>query len=188
MGDEPSNPSCYPGQTILVDGPFDPRAIGNLVLDLGDKHGRPVTHLALQKIIYFLHGWHLASFDEPLVSEEPEAWTHGPVFRTVYQSFSQCRRENIVSRASVFDYFEEKDIYIRPNLDATKSLFLEKVAIYYFSFSASSLRRISHQKNGPWDIVIEAARRNSVGSVQISNALIRKHFLSSGAGTSKTVN
>ncbi|EPZ76727.1 hypothetical protein M798_03280 [Brucella melitensis ADMAS-G1] len=36
-------------------GPYDPRAIANLMLDEADRSGIQVTNLALQKLLYFAH-------------------------------------------------------------------------------------------------------------------------------------
>lgn len=49
------------------------------------KYG-PMSHLKLQKLLYYCEGYHLAYFDENLIPEEFEAWVHGPVCREVYDN------------------------------------------------------------------------------------------------------
>lgn len=46
-----------------------------------------VSHLKLQKLLYYVDAWHLAVLDEALVNEDFEAWLHGPVVRSVYARF-----------------------------------------------------------------------------------------------------
>lgn len=46
-----------------------------------------VTHLKLQKIVYYLDAWHLAVFGCPLVADDFEAWLHGPVSRKVWNRY-----------------------------------------------------------------------------------------------------
>ncbi len=49
------------------------------------KYG-PMSHLKLQKLLYYCESYHLAYFDDNLIPEEFEAWVHGPVCREVYDS------------------------------------------------------------------------------------------------------
>ena len=50
------------------------------------KIGR-MSHLKLQKLLYYIDAWHLAFFEEPLFSEPFEAWLHGPVLRSVWNEY-----------------------------------------------------------------------------------------------------
>lgn len=45
-----------------------------------------MSHLKLQKLLYYCEGYHLAYFDYNLMPEEFEAWVHGPVCREVYDN------------------------------------------------------------------------------------------------------
>ena len=44
----------------------------------------PMSHLKLQKLLFYCDAYHLAYFNKPLVNDEFEAWVHGPVLRRVY--------------------------------------------------------------------------------------------------------
>lgn len=46
-----------------------------------------VTPLALQKLLYYAQGWHLAAHDEPLFDEDIQAWKYGPVVPVIYRRF-----------------------------------------------------------------------------------------------------
>lgn len=49
------------------------------------KYG-PMSHLKLQKLLYYTQAYHLAYFDTELIPENFEAWVHGPVCREVYNT------------------------------------------------------------------------------------------------------
>ena len=38
------------------------------------KPGLRLTHIAINKVMYYAHGWHLAKYDLPLIRQEFEAW------------------------------------------------------------------------------------------------------------------
>jgi uncharacterized phage-associated protein len=45
----------------------------------------PVTHMKLQKLVYYCQGWHLAWDEKPLFDEPIEAWANGPVCPALYE-------------------------------------------------------------------------------------------------------
>ena len=50
------------------------------------KNYGPMSHLKLQKLLFYCQAYHLAYFKEPLFDEDFEAWVHGPVCRIIYDS------------------------------------------------------------------------------------------------------
>lgn len=48
-----------------------------------------IDPLKLQKLLYFTNGWWLGLSGEPLLTERPQVWRYGPVFRGVYNTFSR---------------------------------------------------------------------------------------------------
>jgi uncharacterized phage-associated protein len=81
----------------------DPRSVANLLLDIADAQRRPVTNLALQKLLYFAHAIFLVETSKPLVSGYFEAWQYGPVHPLVYKAFQEAADKPITSRASRMD-------------------------------------------------------------------------------------
>lgn len=49
--------------------------------------GDNMTHLKLQKLLYYAQGFHLAIHGEPLFEEPIFAWPHGPVVPAIYDVF-----------------------------------------------------------------------------------------------------
>ena len=58
-----------------------------------EEFGDNITNLKLQKLVYYAQGFHLAWYDKPLFHEPIDAWTHGPVVRTLYAQY-QSRGAN----------------------------------------------------------------------------------------------
>ena len=50
--------------------------IANKILARGssDDSGELISNLKLQKLLYYMQGFHLAYFNEPLFEEDIEAW------------------------------------------------------------------------------------------------------------------
>jgi len=82
---------------------YDPRALANCILDATAVRGFGVTNMALNKIIYFSHGWYLALHDHPLVSVSFEAWDYGPVILLLYHQFKRYGDQDISTRATRID-------------------------------------------------------------------------------------
>jgi uncharacterized phage-associated protein len=59
-----------------------------LHLNNGEIEPELITHMRLQKLLYYCQGWRLAFDDEPLFSDRIEAWAHGPVVPSVYPVFA----------------------------------------------------------------------------------------------------
>ena len=54
-----------------------------------------ITHLVLQKLLYYGQGFHLALQGDPLFEEDIQAWKHGPVVPSIYQSYRGFRKHPI---------------------------------------------------------------------------------------------
>lgn len=49
----------------------------------------PMTHKKLQKLCYYAQAWHYALTGKRLVSNEFQAWVHGPVCPELYSNYRQ---------------------------------------------------------------------------------------------------
>lgn len=45
-----------------------------------------ITHLKMQKLVYYAQGIHLCYTNKPLFDEEIQAWPHGPVAQNFIES------------------------------------------------------------------------------------------------------
>ncbi|RWN17322.1 MAG: DUF4065 domain-containing protein [Mesorhizobium sp.] len=61
------------------------------------RHGADgrIEPMKLQKLLYFANGWWLALTGRALISEAPQVWRYGPVFKPIYHTFSKYGRNPI---------------------------------------------------------------------------------------------
>lgn len=50
-----------------------------------------ITHLKLQKLLYYVQGWHLGLYQKELFPEDFQAWVHGPVITAIYDQYKQYK-------------------------------------------------------------------------------------------------
>lgn len=113
------------------------REVGRWFLNHADRDaGEALTHLKLQKLIYYAQAWHLANFDRPIFSEDMQAWTHGPVAPTVYEKYRNKGWEALPP---------EKAVNFTDDLDD----FLKAVFAVYGEYSAKKLEKMTHEEE-PW--------------------------------------
>ena len=78
--------------------PVPAAAIANEFLKIQEENpgATPIDNMKMQKLIFYAHAWHLAIFEDPLIENDIEAWSWGPVVRDVYLSFIDFGRNPIV--------------------------------------------------------------------------------------------
>ena len=99
----------------------------------------PLTHLRLQKLLYYVQGWSLALRGTPMFPDRIEAWANGPVVPTLFQG-SKAHGANPVELAGEL-----------PDLDMTdeERTFVAEVWDEYKPFAALKLREMTHNEK-PW--------------------------------------
>ncbi len=132
---------------------YDGRAVANFILDQCDAAGVAVSHLALQKIVYFCHVWSLIELGHPLVRQSFEAWEHGPVLQYLYREFKRFGSDAVRGRACQMNPLNGMQEVLRYDFAEPTRELLTKVVAIYSRFSASTLRELSHAPGGPWDRV-----------------------------------
>lgn len=123
-----------------------------------------LTHLALQKLLYFVQAWNYVFNGNWIFTEDCEAWVHGAVYRIVFDEFK------------VFKYSR------LPKLNTASSLSKEEIEVLEFVkknyldiYSAKTLEKICHLEDpfaGTRGIIDENARSNNV----ISKNSIAKYY------------
>ena len=126
--------------------------------------------MKLQKLVYCLHGWHLAIADKPGIDGQFEAWPYGPVEDELYHLFKSYRNRPITTYAQSWDGDEQKAFVVAEAENKEFYDILNFVSARYMPFSATQLSAMTHMPGTPWSIT-----RNSGGSI-ISDDLIQNHF------------
>ena len=140
----------------------DPKALANWLISRGIEEGHPLTHIEVQKLMYFAHGWMLGIHGKPLVEGNWEAWRYGPVLPEVYFSLNYNRGQPIqelIPTTGEHDFLEDE-------------LDVMKVVYGYRSLGTFTLVGVSHSRGGPWDRVWH--RESS--STKISDQSMRDYF------------
>lgn len=120
---------------------YESRAIylARYIIHKANKEHYLITNLKLQKILYYVQGMYLARFGERLFDDEIEAWTYGPVVRSVY---------NVYCLYGAVSLYEPEDISLS-GLTLEKQKFIDMVIMEKLKYSGSELVRMTHQE-APW--------------------------------------
>lgn len=102
-----------------------------------------ITPLALQKMLYFIQGIHLALFDRELFKEDCRAWIHGPAYGEIYNLFKDFKYNPIEDNR--FSLFTVRNKALDP--DEVKVIGL--VAGSFGIYSGKVLESVTH-KEKPW--------------------------------------
>jgi uncharacterized phage-associated protein len=98
-----------------------------------------LTHLRLQKLLYYVQGWSLALRGRAMFSERIEAWAHGPVVPSVYPKFAEYGDKPI----------SPENMLVSQVLSKDDRELIESVWESYKVYSSSSLRTMTHSE-APW--------------------------------------
>lgn len=139
------------------------RDVANYFLALADANadgdGEGITHLKLQKLVYYAQGFSLAAHGRPLFNEPLEAWQHGPVQPGLFAAYAQHGRAPIPAPGNFnFDLFTDDE-----------RLLLDDVFNVYGQYSAWKLRNMTHEEP-PWQNAFQRANKT------ITHAEMRDYF------------
>jgi uncharacterized phage-associated protein len=106
--------------------------------DTEEEEYELISHMKLQKLIYYCQGFNLAFYDTPLFPEPIEAWKHGPVCPNLYHELKYCGSAPV----SVIGSYEDR-------LTGNEKELIEQVYAKYGQYSAGKLSAMTHQEF-PW--------------------------------------
>jgi uncharacterized phage-associated protein len=138
----------------------DANTIAKAILSFVDPDLEVISNLKLQKLLYYVQGFNLAAFKEPLFKEKIVAWQYGPVVREVYDEYKTAGASQIVL---VDPNFKPKSVF------KSKEQFQLFKDVYrvYSQFSALKLMHMTHSEP-PW--------KNTKINYEISHKLMREYF------------
>jgi len=97
-----------------------------------------MSAMKLQKLCYYAQAWSLVLDDEPLFSENIEAWTNGPVIPDLYKKHKGIFKIDVGSIGGNSNVLTEKQ---KETIDA--------VCDSYFKLNAQQLSDLTHSE-APW--------------------------------------
>lgn len=126
-----------------------------------------ISHLKLQKLLYYAQGWYLANYGRPLFKDEIEAWKFGPVIPNVYRFFSKFGSAKIST--------EEVPDCDNLSLESADQNFLDEVWKVYKDFSAMDLVHSTHNEK-PWKQTKHDIDAHDQADSEIPLSLISDYF------------
>ena len=133
------------------------------------KIAEEVTPLALQKMLYFAQGIHMALSGIEFFREECEAWAHGPVFKDVYDIFKNFKYNPIDDIR--FAMFQNRFHELPDDEKRIVDLVVETFGMY----SGKVLERITHEET-PWKNARVNCLPGESSNEVISKESIKKYF------------
>jgi uncharacterized phage-associated protein len=146
------------------------------MLDIAEANGCRLTHLALQKLLYFAHGLFLIERKMPLVTGYFEAWEYGPVHPAVYRCFKPAERQPISFRAQSENVLTGARISITPPDARQVRQHIGRIIGQYGAMDAGRLVQISHAKDAPWKFVLDKPGTNVSYGKRIADEVIAERF------------
>lgn len=124
-----------------------------------DNGGDYMTHLKLQKLLYYAQGCYLALRNKSLFKDKIFAWTYGPVVSTVYDKYKSFAGNAIPQQGAV-------------NIDEDTESVLEEVYQTFGQFSALKLKDMTHSES-PW---LETKQGNEIPVKKIQEYFVENYI------------
>jgi uncharacterized phage-associated protein len=139
------------------------------LIHLAAKEEEPefLTHMRLQKLLYYAQGWCLALHDRPLFTSRIEAWDHGPVVKQVYPKFADFEDRPI----------PPDKVHGQGRINEQDREHLRFIWRTYRRFSAAKLRQLTHEES-PWINARQGHQPQPQKRCQeeITQQVMREHF------------
>ncbi len=150
------------------------KTVANTFLYYSFNRKIPISPLKLQKLVYFLHGWHLAIREVSCIDGKFEVWPYGPVNENLYHFFKGYGNKNITDYAYSWKEKESEEsvayIVSRNNADFYK--IFDAVFDKYINLSVRKISSLTHLPGSPRD----KTKNESGISAIIDDDLIKGYF------------
>lgn len=145
---------------------YDARHVANEFIRLANEHSRGLTHLMIQKMVYFAHARMLSLHREPLISQKFQAWRYGPVVRHLYHALKHSNSLQVWDR-----------IPMNPpaHFDRRARDIIAWSFNRYSHLSGIELSRLTHAPEAPWYQTL-LLLAEAVSSPVIPNKLIEEYY------------
>jgi len=115
-----------------------------------------VSHLKLQKILYYCQAWHMVFFgrENTLFAEKPQAWVNGPVYPSIYNEYKD-KTETMRDHLKLSDFYQGsledgfKEYAEKMNFEPDEAELLESIILLYGEKSQNHLVFFTHTEK-PW--------------------------------------
>ncbi|QND71278.1 Panacea domain-containing protein [Tardiphaga robiniae] len=165
---------------------YEARKICNFLLANYDAVEFDITNLRINKLLYFIQVGALRQTPEGIIRNHFEAWQFGPVIRPVFDAFKGYKDAPIKAPAEYLDYASGRTIPVpHDDIREDHQKIIRREFLNYSRFTTGQLVSLSHETNGPWDLVYKAYLADPTRSPRISNQIIRQHMIGENSSTVK---
>ncbi|MGL5068826.1 MAG: type II toxin-antitoxin system antitoxin SocA domain-containing protein [Sarcina sp.] len=120
-----------------------------------------ITHLALQKMLYYVQGFSYVFTNKFIFKEDCEAWLHGPVFKDIYLKYKEYR----------FDPIKATSLTNNIELEVSEKAIIDSVIKNLGCYSGKILESFTHEEK-PW-----RESRKGIPVTMYSNKIIEKDLI-----------
>lgn len=120
--------------------------LAHYVLQYTSQRNIRITHLQLQKVLYYIQGYHLREFGKPLFADKIYAWPYGPVVKSVYTNY-------FIYGALPLRVKEAKELHV----DEKQKALINRVVENKTKFRAAQLVAATHSE-APWKSLEESVK------------------------------
>ena len=157
--------------------------VNSLLRRTFDERRTDMTRVKLQKMLFFLNGWHLAIMGSPCIDRAFDVWKYGPVVPSVYHGLKQFRGGPIAYY--LMDPDPVSGSFKLPVVPGSQHQFYEILDLTwdkYIGIDAARLSTMSRAPDSPW-----ATALNN-GSRIIRNDIIKAYFIGLARSAAPTRN
>lgn len=95
----------------------EPIAVANFIIEIANENKKSITNLKLQKIMFFLQGYCLARYGEPIINGNFSKWKYGPVEAVVYNSLKNLGSAPIKDKIAYYIISDNSIVVDKINTD-----------------------------------------------------------------------
>lgn len=132
----------------MSDVTGDVHEVAREIVRAGHRLGLAVDPLKLQKLLYYVQGWHLAEFGAPIFNDQLKAWDYGPVVRAVYDIHAGTKDPLPLPAGE-------------PNLSELKLALIERVVRKFAVHTSGELVDMTHEEP-PWVTARDQGRNATI--------------------------
>ncbi|MDR2897974.1 MAG: DUF4065 domain-containing protein [Spirochaetaceae bacterium] len=141
-----------------------------LLASLGES-----TPFKQQKLVYYVEAWHLVFFDTSIISDEFEAWVHGPAIKSLWTYYKSKDIELYNSMKYPPDSILRVKTAFEKKISADQLDLIKDVLEEYGDKSGYHLETLSHTQL-PWIEARKGLDREAKGCNIISKEIMKTYF------------
>lgn len=128
--------------------------VSEYIINLGFAAERPLSNISIQKILYFIQGFHLATNEDVLFNEKIYAWEYGPVVKEVYDTYKVYGNNFILPinnfENKYYGLFGQRTFANLDRIAEDQKEFVFSIWNLFKDYAPFELVQITHANGSPW--------------------------------------